>query len=58
MNQFLQIMNEDTENSQFDVDIFCCLFLVGGMFYDILLHVILFFYKNFYKNTSSFLFFI
>ena len=30
MNQFLQIMNEDTENSQFDVDIFCCLFLGSG----------------------------
>lgn len=28
MNQFLQIMNEDTENSQFDVDIFL-LFVFG-----------------------------
>ncbi len=30
MNQFLQIMNEDTENSQFGAGIFCCLFLGSG----------------------------
>lgn len=51
MNQFLQIMNEDTENSQFGVDM-CGYFLlfvfgewwvVGGVFYNILLHVNLFF---------------
>lgn len=46
MNQFLQIMNEDTKNSHSDVDNVCFFVVfyvvVGGVFYIILLHVILF----------------